>query len=41
MEVQGNARNTDEFIRMVREQTGLVLTAATRSIEVLTLKSLN
>jgi uncharacterized protein (TIGR03435 family) len=41
VEVQGNATNTDEFIRMLRDQTGLVLTAATRSIEVLTLKSLN
>ena len=41
VEVQGDARNTDEFIRMLREQTGLVLTAATRSIEVLTVRSLN
>jgi uncharacterized protein (TIGR03435 family) len=40
IDVRGNARNTDEFIRMLREQTGLVLTAATRSIEILTLRSL-
>jgi uncharacterized protein (TIGR03435 family) len=41
MEVHGDARNTDEFIRMLRDQTGLVLTSATRSIEVLRLRSLN
>lgn len=41
LEVQGNAKNTEEFIRMLREQTGLVLTPATRSIEILTLRSLN
>jgi uncharacterized protein (TIGR03435 family) len=41
LEVHGNAKNTEEFIRMLREQTGLVLTPATRSIEILTLISLN
>jgi uncharacterized protein (TIGR03435 family) len=41
IEVHGNATNTDEFIRALREQTGLVLTNATRSIEILTLRSLN
>ena len=41
LEVHGNAKNTEEFIRMLREQTGLVLTPATRSIEILTLRSLN
>jgi uncharacterized protein (TIGR03435 family) len=41
LEVTGNARNTDEFIRMLREQTGLVLTNAIRSVEVLMLRSLN
>jgi uncharacterized protein (TIGR03435 family) len=41
IEVHGDARNTDEFIRMLREETGLVLTSATRSIELLTLRSLN
>ncbi len=41
LEVHGNARNTEEFIRMLRAQTGLVLTSATRSIEMLTLRSLN
>jgi uncharacterized protein (TIGR03435 family) len=41
LEVHGNARNTEEFIRMLREQTGLVLTPATRNIEMLTLRSLN
>jgi uncharacterized protein (TIGR03435 family) len=41
LEVQGNAKNTEEFIRMLREQTGLVLTPATRSIEILTLISVN
>jgi uncharacterized protein (TIGR03435 family) len=40
-EVHGNAGNTDEFIRMLREQTGLVLTSAIRSIEILTLRSPN
>ena len=39
--IQGNAKNTEEFIRMLREQTGLVLTPATRGIEILTLRSLN
>jgi uncharacterized protein (TIGR03435 family) len=41
LEVHGNAKNTEEFIRMLREQTGLVLTPATRSIEILTLISVN
>jgi hypothetical protein len=41
MEVQGTAKNTDEFIRILRDQTGLVLTPASRSIEVFTLRSLN
>jgi len=41
LEVHGNAKDTEEFIRMLREQTGLVLTPATRSIEILTLRSLN
>jgi uncharacterized protein (TIGR03435 family) len=41
LEVHGDARNTEEFIRMLREQTGLVLTPATRSIEILTLRSLS
>jgi uncharacterized protein (TIGR03435 family) len=41
LEVQGNAKNTEEFIRMLREQTGLVLTPANRSIELLTLTSIN
>ena len=35
LEVRGNAKNTEEFIRMLREQTGLVLTPATRSVEFL------
>ncbi len=30
--VQGEAKNTGEFIRMLREQTRLVLTPATRSV---------
>jgi uncharacterized protein (TIGR03435 family) len=41
LEVRGNARNTEEFIRMLREQTGLALTTATRNIEFLTLRSVN
>lgn len=41
LEVHGNAKNTEEFIRMLQEQTGLVLTPATRSIEILTVRSLN
>jgi uncharacterized protein (TIGR03435 family) len=41
LEVQGNAKTTEEFIRMLREQTGLVLTAASRSVEFLTLRQLN
>ena len=41
LEVHGNAKNTDEFIRMLSEQTGLVLTPVTRNIEILTLRSLN
>jgi uncharacterized protein (TIGR03435 family) len=41
LEVHGNAKNNEEFIRMLREQTGLVLTPATRSVEILTLRSLN
>src|SRR6185437_6067987 len=40
IEVKGNAKNTDEFIRMLREQTGLVLTPANRSIDILTVRSL-
>ncbi len=41
IEVQGNARNTEEFIRALREQAGLVLTGTTRSIEMLRVRSLN
>jgi uncharacterized protein (TIGR03435 family) len=41
LEVHGNAGNRDEFIRMLHDQTGLVLTPATRNIEVLTVSSLN
>ena len=41
IEVQGDAKNTDEFIRMLREQAGLVLTPATRSVEMLVVRSLN
>jgi hypothetical protein len=41
LDVHGNAKNTEEFIRMLREQTGLVLTPDTRSIEILTLRSFN
>jgi uncharacterized protein (TIGR03435 family) len=40
-EVHGEARNNEDFIRNLREQTGLVLTPATRSIEILTIRSLN
>ncbi len=40
LEVQGNATNTAEFIQMLRQQMGLVLTTATRNIEFLTLRSL-
>ena len=35
------AGSDEEFIRMLREQTGLVLTPETRSIEMLTLETLN
>lgn len=41
LEVQGNAKTTEEFIRMLREQTGLVLTATSGSVEFLTLRQLN
>jgi uncharacterized protein (TIGR03435 family) len=41
LEVHGDARNRDEFIRILLDQTGLVLTPATKNIEVLTLRSLN
>jgi uncharacterized protein (TIGR03435 family) len=41
LEVRGDAKNTDEFIRRLSEQTGLVLTRATRNVEFLTLRSLN
>jgi uncharacterized protein (TIGR03435 family) len=35
LEVRGSAKNTEEFIQMLREQTGLVLTPGTRSVEFL------
>lgn len=35
LEVRGNAKSTEEFIQMLRQQTGLVLTAGTRSVEYL------
>ena len=41
IQVSGTARNTDEFIRALREQTGLVLTPATRNIEFVIVRSLN
>ncbi len=41
LEVHGNVKDTEEFIRMLREQTGLVLMPATRSIEIVTLRSLD
>jgi uncharacterized protein (TIGR03435 family) len=41
IEVKGNAKNTGEFIQALREQTGLVLTPATRNIEFVVLRSLN
>jgi len=40
IEVQGDAKNTEEFIRMLREQAGLILTPATRSVEMLVMRSL-
>jgi uncharacterized protein (TIGR03435 family) len=41
IEVRGKARNTEEFMRNLREQLGLVLTSAIRTIEFLTLRPLN
>ena len=41
LEVRGEARSTEEFMRNLREQLGLVLTSATRTIEFLTLRPLN
>jgi uncharacterized protein (TIGR03435 family) len=41
IQVSGSARNPDEFIRALREQTGLVLTPATRNIEFVIVRSLN
>jgi uncharacterized protein (TIGR03435 family) len=39
--VSGNAKNTDEFIHALREQTGIVLTPATRNIEFVILRTVN
>lgn len=39
--VSGDAKNREEFIRMLRDQTGLVLTPATRNVEFLVLQPLN
>jgi uncharacterized protein (TIGR03435 family) len=39
-EVHGPAKNTAEFFQMLRDQTGIVLTPATRNIEFVTLRSL-
>jgi uncharacterized protein (TIGR03435 family) len=41
LDVHGKAKTTAEFIRMLREQTGLALTPATRNIELLTLHLVN
>ena len=41
LEVHGHAGSNEEFIRMLREQTGLVLTPDTRNIDVLILQSTN
>jgi uncharacterized protein (TIGR03435 family) len=39
-EAHGPAKNTGEFFQMLRDQTGIVLTPATRNIEFVTLRSL-
>ena len=41
LEVHGQAKSTEEFIQMLREQTGIALTKATRDIETVRLRSLN
>jgi uncharacterized protein (TIGR03435 family) len=41
LEVHGHASSDEEFLRMLCEQTGLVLTPETRNIEILTLETLN
>jgi uncharacterized protein (TIGR03435 family) len=38
--VHGPAKNSSEFFQMLRDQTGIVLTPATRNIEFVTLRSL-
>jgi uncharacterized protein (TIGR03435 family) len=40
LEVHGNARSTEEFIGMLRDQLGLVLTPEHRSIEMLMIRLL-
>jgi uncharacterized protein (TIGR03435 family) len=38
LEVRGEVRSTEEFMRNLREQLGLLLISATRNIEFLTLR---